>query len=72
MNDEEVKDMELIDREAVIQALNETTEIRGYAYTVLMRALEEIPTKAVLRDCNGCFGASFGDCDKCERVKITE
>lgn len=60
---------ELISRADALQALVDTADIRGYAYTELERRLNEIPTRAVVRDCYGCMGASFGDCDSCESVK---
>lgn len=63
--------MELIDRQAALDALDEITEIKGYAYTLMEEALQAIPTEAVVRDCTDCFGASFGDCDNCDKIALS-
>jgi len=63
---------DLIRRQDAIKALVECDDIRGVAYVQLERALKEIPAVAVERDCNGCFGASFGDCPDCEEVMAKE
>lgn len=60
----------LIDKEKVLEAIDETEDLRGYAYTSLVDAIEKLPILAVERDCRGCFGASFGDCEECERYKF--
>ena len=59
--------MELISKEEVFEALNECDEVRGFAYKQINEAIEKIPTRAIIPDCRGCFGASFGDCDECQR-----
>lgn len=30
---------------------------------------QAIPTESVPRDCNGCMGAAWGDCDRCREHK---
>lgn len=41
---------DLIKREDALKALTETEEIKGYAYTVLMERLKEIPAVEVKDD----------------------
>ena len=64
--------MELVSRDDTIEALNESEEIKGLAYVDMHERLMGLPTRAVIRECDGCFGASFNECAKCERVKETE
>lgn len=63
--------MELIDREAVLEIIDEITEIRGTTYIEIVYRITNLPTKAVIRDCDGCVGASFGDCADCEKERIS-
>lgn len=60
--------MRLISREDV-EALIRCDELSDYQFMLLDEKLDAIPDRAVLTDCAKCFGASFGDCDNCERVK---
>lgn len=64
--------MELVSRDDTIEALNECDDIKGYAYKSMHDKLMGVPTRAVIRECDGCFGASFNECTKCERLKETE
>ena len=61
----------LIDKDRVLDAIDEVEEIRGYGYIRLLELIKEIPVQVVEKDCRGCFGASFGDCERCERYKYT-
>ena len=63
--------MELIDRQAVLDALVEATEIKGTAYVSMEEAIKAIPTQVVIPDCTECFGASFNDCEICVNVLPT-
>ena len=63
---------ELILREEVEELLIDTSELTGYQFKILDEKLSNLKTRAILRDCDGCFGESFGDCDGCERIKVTE
>lgn len=63
--------MILIDRDDVQKMLNETDELSAYAFKILDEKLAEIPTRAVFRECDGCFGASMGDCTNCRRFVIS-
>ncbi len=60
----------LIDKQKVLDAIDEVKDLRGQAYCELVDAINELPILAVERDCRGCFGASFGDCERCERYKF--
>ena len=59
----------LIDKERVLEAIDEVEGIKGYEYLRLLELIREIPVQVVERDCRGCFGASFGDCEECEQYK---
>ena len=61
----------LIAREDVEEMLKNTDELDAYAFKILDEKLSSIPVRAVIRDCNGCMGASFGDCADCERFKVS-
>lgn len=63
--------MILISRDDVQEMLNNTDELSAYAFKILDEKLQEIPTRAVYRECDGCFGASMGDCTDCRRFVIT-
>ena len=63
--------MELIDRQAVLDALDKTIEIKGTAYVSMEEAIKAIPTQVVIPDCTECFGASFNDCEICVNVLPT-
>lgn len=63
---------ELIFREEVIDVLVNTPELSGYTFRTLDERISNLKTRAVIRDCDGCFGASSGDCSGCERIKVTE
>lgn len=63
--------MELIDRQAVLDALDKTEDIKGTAYVNMEQAIKDIPTQVVIPDCTECFGASFGDCQICVNVLPT-
>ena len=63
--------MELIDRQAVLDALDKTEDIKGTAYVNMEQAIKDIPTQVVISDCTECFGASFGDCQICVNVLPT-
>lgn len=61
----------LIAREDVEEILKSTEELDAYAFKILDEKLSEVPVRAVIRDCNGCMGASFGDCKDCEHFKVS-
>lgn len=63
--------MILISKKDVQDMLNETDELSAYAFKILDEKLQKIPTRAVYRECDGCFGASMGDCSGCRRFAIT-
>lgn len=63
--------MELIDRQAVLDALDATEDIKGTAYVNMEEAIKAIPTQVVIPDCTECFGASFNDCEICVNVLPT-
>ena len=56
-----------ISKKAVEQILIDTPELPGYAFKIIDEKIQELPV-IVIRDCTACFGASFGDCDTCERI----
>lgn len=60
----------LIDKERVLEAIDSVEGIKGFEYLSLLEAINDIPVQVIERDCRGCFGASFGDCEKCERYKF--
>ena len=60
----------LVDLDDVLQTLVDCDTIKGTAYVSLENMLKDLPVKAILRECDGCMGASMGDCAKCERVKL--
>lgn len=59
----------LIDKEEVYDAIDRVEEIKGYAYIRILEEIKEIPVHRIEKDCRGCFGASFGDCERCENYK---
>ena len=59
----------LIDKERVLEAIDSVEGIKGFEYLSLLEAINDIPIQVVEKDCRGCFGASFGDCENCERYK---
>lgn len=61
------KDKEYVDsRLFYLQGkIREISDLVGYMD--FKKNNEVIKEISVPRDCNGCFGASFGDCQKCER-----
>lgn len=59
--------MFLINRDDVQEMLNTTDELSAYVFKILDEKLAEIEVRAVYRECDGCFGASMGDCGKCRR-----
>lgn len=59
----------LIDKERVLEAIDEVEGIKGYEYIELLEKIRAIPIQVIEKDCRGCFGASFGDCERCERYK---
>ena len=59
----------LIDIDRVYDAIDEVEGIRGLEYIELLEKIRDIPIQVVERDCRGCFGASFGDCENCEQYK---
>ena len=65
-------DNELISKQDAIDALNAADAVRGYGYTQVHGNIVDLKPRAILRDCSVCFGASFGDCDTCTKVKLTE
>lgn len=62
--------MELKGKDEVLQVIDDCEHISGFAHKMLTEAIEALPTRGVIRDCDGCMGASFGDCEKCERLVI--
>lgn len=64
--------MRLISREEVEEMLRDTDELSSYAFKVLDEKLNEIKDRAVVRCCDGCMGAAFGDCGGCEKIKEVE
>lgn len=63
--------MELIDRQAVLDALDKTTEVKGLAYVNMEQAIKEIPTQVVIPDGTECLGVSIDDCEICVNVLPT-
>lgn len=59
----------LIDKEEVYDAIDRVEELKGSAYLRVLEELKTIPVHRVEKDCRGCFGASFGDCERCENYK---
>ena len=62
--------MKLYDYERLQEAL--TDVLRGQELRDALDAISELEPTAVVRDCNGCMGASFADCCTCEKVKLNE
>ena len=50
--------------------LVETEELSSYAFKILDEKLAKIEVKATYRECDGCFGASMGDCTGCRRFVV--
>lgn len=46
--------------------------LQGEALQTALAAVNELRPKAVIRECNGCMGGAFLDCEGCERIKINE
>ncbi len=65
--------MKLKDVDAILEIIDDITEIRGTTYIELVERIEKLPTRAVIHDCNGCMGAAYNprDCETCEKVQIT-
>lgn len=63
--------MELIAKEDAVQALIDCGEVTGSAFRAADEAINILKPRAVIRDCDGCFGASFNDCSKCDKFAIT-
>ena len=63
--------MELIDRQAVLDALDKTTEVKGLAYVNMEQAIKEIPAQVVIPDGAECLGVSIDDCEICVNVLPT-
>ena len=65
--------MKLKDVDAVLEIIDDITEIRGTTYIELVERIEKLPTRAVIHDCNGCMCAAYNprDCETCEKVQIT-
>ena len=65
--------MKLKDVDAILEIIDDITEIRGTTYIELVKRIEKLPTRAVIHDCNGCMGAAYNprDCETCEKVQIT-
>ena len=57
-----------VDKNKVEEILRDTPELPGYAFKILDEKLQALPV-TVIRDCNGCFGASFGDCENCKEIR---
>ena len=64
--------MKLYKMEDIMDALDSTEEIRGYAYTALQDKLNELEPAAVIRECDGCMGASYNykDCEECRPGEV--
>lgn len=60
----------LVDLDDVLQALVDCDSVKGSAYVSLENILKDLPVKAILRECEGCMGASMGDCAKCDKVQV--
>lgn len=56
-----------IEKKAVEQILIDTPELSGYAFKIIDEKIQALPV-ITIRECDGCFGASFGDCATCERI----
>lgn len=65
--------MKLKDVDAILEIIDDITEIRGTTYIELVKRIEKLPTRAVIHDCHGCMGAAYNprDCETCEKVQIT-
>ena len=61
--------MILINKEDVEEMLKTTDELPAYAFKILDEKLQKIKPQAVIRDCKGSFGASFGDCEDCKELR---
>lgn len=57
-----------IDKTEVEKILIDTPELPGYVFKILDEKIQALPI-TVIRDCTGCFGASFGDCGNCEKIR---
>lgn len=57
--------MILISVEELNELLNEIPEIHGYARGILDDGIASLPVRGVIKDCNGCMGASFNACADC-------
>ena len=64
--------MKLYDMDDIMEALNSTPDIKGIGYQEFHDKLMALRPAAVIRDCDGCMGASFGDCETCEKIKETK
>lgn len=62
--------MELISKEDAVQALIDCGEITGAAFKAADEAIYARKPRMVIRDCDGCFGASFNDCADCEQMVV--
>ena len=65
--------MKLKDVDAILEIIDDITEIRGTTYIELVERIEKLPTRAVIHDCHECMGAAYNprDCETCEKVQIT-
>ena len=64
---------ELFNRLATIAAPPEANDLKAEIYKVIqsMETVDAAPDKAVIIDrCGYCMGASFNDCEECERGRI--
>lgn len=68
-NDEEGNTgMILVSIEELEEMINDIPEIHGYARKQLDDGIDRLPVRGVIRDCDGCFGASFNDCKDCGKL----
>lgn len=65
-------DNELITKQDAINALNESYDVKGHAYAQVHDNLISLSPRAVIHDCRYCFGASFNDCDNCNKIQLTD
>lgn len=63
---------ELISKQDAIDILNAAEDVKGYGYSQVHNGIIEHKPRAIIRDCNGCFGASFNDCETRDKVQISD
>lgn len=61
----------LYEYEQISDALIDSGLQRKELQTALA-AINKLKPKAVIRECDGCMGGAFLDCEECERMKIND